>query len=556
MANGETDRWSECECNVCRCTGGEATRCTACPDETVETCAWCHRGRHMINGRCEQNVCTCPNGEPATGILCITHGSEICAPKVVINEIGDASSKERLCGSIGRCPEFIEQFVNDNKKMELWTPSATLTEPCSHSPLVVPYVVCFRHVTPEAYCSKWYGVIGDTGSNVRVRAISEATLSVGILEDDFAYFRDDGGGKPGAVAECQKGSLMLRDVDHYTLNATLLHLGCGWERKDKLVLASATTGLDIVAGKCDTLPALPGCSRSDLLRNAASEPGRWMARDAAASSFWAQRVFNRGQDCIQDRGGPNFTDRYCYDGGKCGMFERNLHKAMAWLPWSCELIPSYPEVRTCFAHYLHKKAKLRPKDPIDFMNGYFIGESHIRLMKEWFHVADNKVLTHQVLWSDVCDFPFPDTPNAAFIILAIGNWEPAFPERRPLADTASCLDDMAAHLAVYQSAGIEVRIGTPMAYCCRRGYEDPFTNKSFTRKNTALVARAIRQAAAKYKIPVWDLWQISNGMEEDTVRDSCNHYNSEIYHVGLQVLCNTIPGLQPPPLNVGKEKEK
>ena len=56
----------------------------------------------------------------------------------------------------------------------------------------------------------------------------------------------------------------------------------------------------------------------------------------------------------------------------------------------------------------------------------------------------------------------------------------------------------------------------------------------------------MKDAASKYNIPVWDIWQLRNGWEEDTISDggehleagwdACNHQNGEQYHVDFQVM--------------------
>eukprot|EP00747_Dinoflagellata_sp_TGD_P105810 gnl/TRDRNA2_/TRDRNA2_169665_c0_seq1.p1 gnl/TRDRNA2_/TRDRNA2_169665_c0~~gnl/TRDRNA2_/TRDRNA2_169665_c0_seq1.p1 ORF type:complete len:115 (-),score=11.04 gnl/TRDRNA2_/TRDRNA2_169665_c0_seq1:284-628(-) len=107
-----------------------------------------------------------------------------------------------------------------------------------------------------------------------------------------------------------------------------------------------------------------------------------------------------------------------------------------------------------------------------------------------------------------------------------------------LKTLSGCIDEMVAELANRQAAGAEVRLGTPWSFCCR----PPWQPREMSYRRVGVIAQLLKDAAFKYNIPLWDIWQLSNGWEEDTMEDTCNHQNSEQYHVNFQVLCNTLPG--------------
>eukprot|EP00747_Dinoflagellata_sp_TGD_P031108 gnl/TRDRNA2_/TRDRNA2_135072_c0_seq1.p1 gnl/TRDRNA2_/TRDRNA2_135072_c0~~gnl/TRDRNA2_/TRDRNA2_135072_c0_seq1.p1 ORF type:complete len:987 (+),score=62.04 gnl/TRDRNA2_/TRDRNA2_135072_c0_seq1:82-3042(+) len=530
-------KWTQCETNHCKCTNGEPTQGPACPNPAEETCAYCHTGYHNRSGKCERNVCTCRGGTQAVGLACTRHGAKMCAPTFSVKALTDEGSTTHLCnssGSAGACREFVRHFLAESANIAVWTPEAKLTEPCSAQPLRVPYVVCFRGVLPQAMCP-WSGMASDSGSSIRVKAVGMHAVFTAKLEDYHVYFANASPRRAnGTLAECQRGLVELRDVDRYTINATLLHSGCDWARRGNISRAAATTSVEVVAGHCSSSLSLPLCSDTGMMSSAARAPGRWVARDSAASGPWAHRIFNRGQDCIQDRG-PPYTDRHCWEIHKCGRYERVLHDPMVWMPWGCQMLPTR-EVSDCFKYVAQNVSQRNGKGDVIYM----IGESHNREMARQiiFRFHGNKYVLE---WNNVCD-PLPATPDAAVIVVAGANWEGAFPSRRPLSDTSLCLQAAMAELAKRQAKGVVVRMGTPVAYCCRMGHSDQFHYRAWTRKNVALIAEAVREAAEKHGVPLWDLWSITNGWEEDTVTDGCNHWNTEMYHVGLQVLCNSMPG--------------
>lgn len=124
----------------------------------------------------------------------------------------------------------------------------------------------------------------------------------------------------------------------------------------------------------------------------------------------------------------------------------------------------------------------------------------------------------------------------------MGNWDAAHIGRRPLSESLACIESLAMDLGRRQALGAEVRLGTPVAFCCRA----PVGVRQWTRKVVQLLGQGMRDAAKRYGVPIWDILQITTGREENTVTDYCNHYNSEMYHILLQVLCNSVASVDSP----------
>jgi len=240
------------------------------------------------------------------------------------------------------------------------------------------------------------------------------------------------------------------------------------------------------------------------------------------------------------------------------------HYDYVWLPWGCQMrlfarsTADHRNFVECIA-------------PTHGNTVYWIGDSHMREMfltflggsrPENFHY--NKSVWHHtritvdrgdgrmifIPQNDVCDWEALFTlakihdeiqkrkglSRASLIVLSLGSWAAVrMPRhRRSLADVQKCFSYYVEHLAKLQAMGVSVRVETPVAHCCRT---DAF--KSYSHKNHQLVARAIKAAAQQHGIPVWDKHRISCGMEPD-IDDTCNHYNTQMYDVLLQVLCQSL----------------
>eukprot|EP00747_Dinoflagellata_sp_TGD_P105812 gnl/TRDRNA2_/TRDRNA2_169665_c2_seq1.p1 gnl/TRDRNA2_/TRDRNA2_169665_c2~~gnl/TRDRNA2_/TRDRNA2_169665_c2_seq1.p1 ORF type:complete len:399 (-),score=23.02 gnl/TRDRNA2_/TRDRNA2_169665_c2_seq1:132-1268(-) len=376
---------------------------------------------------------------------------------------------------------------------------------------------------------------------------------MGRFQDEYHIYFEDSRYGQSVATECQRGTIYLRDPDQYILVATLQHRGCDWASKatEGPLNQQAAVVVDVVRGDCRRLK-LPSCTNNDWMSEAGNLPGRWLLRGSpgTTNSPWADRVFNRGLDCIQDwpEGGTKGKDNFCWGISKCyngAPYERQERPAMVWMPWSCELQPAIGSKAVGSPGYVHRdhsaiaeclrrSAHARGADKI-----YLVGESHMR------DITGSGWLGEPVfLWLvDLCEgdalAKFSTMDPKRPVILAIGNWAVSrILGRRPLKELFVCIDEMVADLANLQAAGAMIRLGTPWSFCC----VTPEPPRLSTYRLHGVIAQEIINVASKYGIPVWNIWEISNRWEEDTQGDFCNHQNSENYNLNFQILCNSLPG--------------